>query len=86
MDWLIFAQTFFYFTVSFTIIVFGILSAFVIYQLIFIMKRLKNISDNLDDTTGELKEKIENILENLEKLPFFSFFFKKSGGKKKTKD
>ncbi|MEO8065239.1 MAG: hypothetical protein ABI643_00080 [Candidatus Doudnabacteria bacterium] len=77
MELQIFAQTFFFLTASVAIIVCGVLSAIVMYQLIFIMKHLEHISDNLDDTADDLKNRVKDMLDRLEEIPLLSYFFKK---------
>lgn len=77
MELFIFAQTLFYLTASVAIMVFGALCMIVIYQAISIMKHLEHISDNLDDTADEVRERIREILDRLEDLPILSYFFKK---------
>jgi hypothetical protein len=77
---LIFAQTLYYLVVSLAIIVLGALFTIITYHLIYITKHLRHISDNLDDTSGELKKRIEEVIERLASLPILSFFLKKDGG------
>ena len=77
-----FAQTLFYLTTSIVIIVLGVLLSVVMYRLISVMKHLDHISRNLDDSTEELRGRINGVLEALEKMPFLSFLFKKRTGKK----
>lgn len=79
MEFLTFAQTVFYLTVSLAIIVIGILCAVVVFHLIHIVKHLRNISDNLDDATGELKNRVKEVIEQLASLPILSYFLKRSG-------
>lgn len=79
MSLLIFMQTLYYLVVSLAIIVFGALFAIIMYHLICITKRLRHISDNLDDTSDELKKRIEEIIERLSSLPIFSYFLKRDG-------
>lgn len=78
MEVFIFAQTLYYFVVSISIIVFGALSLIITYRFVCIAKHLQHISDNIDGVSGELKESIEEIIENLSSLPIFSLFLKKN--------
>jgi hypothetical protein len=84
MELLIIAQTLFYFTVSLAIIISGILFLYILLQLISVMRHLEHISNNLQYTTGELKEKISDILDQLERIPFLAYFFKKKKKVHKT--
>jgi predicted PurR-regulated permease PerM len=77
---LIFAETLYYLVVSFAVIIIGALVAVVVYHLIYIAKNLRHISDNLDETSGDLKKRIEEIIERLSSLPILSYFLKKNGG------
>lgn len=77
MDILIFSQTLFYFVASIAIIVLGVLLAISTYNLIYITKHLRNISDRLDDATEEIRTRIEEIVEKLSSLPILSYFLKK---------
>lgn len=80
MDMLVFAQTLYYLVVSVAIIVLGTLFVVIAYYLISIAKHLGHISDNLDDTSGDLKKRIEEIVERLSSLPILSYFLKRDGG------
>ena len=77
MDALIFSQTFFYFVVSFAIIVLGILAAIIAYHLIHITKRVEEISSDISDTSHEARERIKELLEAFSRIPFLSFFMKR---------
>ncbi len=79
MGFLVFAQTVFYLTVSLAIIALGILLAVVVFHLIHIVKRLRSISDHLDDAAGELKSRVKDVIEQLTSLPILSYFLKRSG-------
>ncbi len=80
MGVLIFAQTLYYLVVSFAIIVLGALVTVIAYHLIYITKHLRHISDNIDDTSGEMKKRLEEIIERLSSLPILSYFLKRDGG------
>lgn len=77
MNLYIFSQILFNLIASIAIIVLGVLFAIATYHLIYIMKHLQNISDNLDNVTDEFKMRVEDIIEKLSSLPIFSFFLKK---------
>ncbi len=77
MGVLIFAQTLYYFVVSFAIIVLGALFAIITYHLVYVTKHLRHISDNLDDTSDELKKRIEEVVERLSSLPILSYFLRR---------
>ena len=77
MDILIFAQTFFYFVVSFAIIALSILFALVVYHLVYIAKNLHSISDDISHVSRETEERLEEIIDGLSRIPILSFFLKK---------
>ncbi len=77
MDTLVFAQTVFYLTFSLLIIVFLISGASVSYYLINIAKNLNKLSNDLTQTSQEVRENITEIMKQLSSLPFLSFFLKK---------
>lgn len=77
MEVLAVAQTIYYFSASLAIIVIGVFCAIVSYHLIYIAKRLRHISNNLDGLSDELKEKIESVVDKLSALPILSYFLKK---------
>ena len=74
---LVFAQTFYYIVASLAIVVLGMLLSIMAYHIIHITKHLRNISDNLDDTSGELKKRIEEVIERLSSLPILSYFLRR---------
>jgi len=45
--------------------------------MIYIAKNLRNISDNLDDTSDELKKRIEEVIERLSSFPILSYFLRR---------
>ncbi|TSC81851.1 MAG: hypothetical protein G01um101420_764 [Parcubacteria group bacterium Gr01-1014_20] len=89
IDVLIFAQIVFYFSASIAIIVIGVLLVFAIYHLVRVSRHLHSIAESFDQTSHEVKDRLAMALENLERLPVFSFLFKsrdrghKSGRSKK---
>ncbi len=80
---LIFSQTLFYLVISLAIIVLGVLSSLVVYNLVKITKQLKEISKNFENTSSVVAKQIEEIIDRLATLPFLSFFFKKNKNRKK---
>lgn len=74
---LIFAQTLFYFTVSFAIIAVGVFCAVVAYHLIRITRELEGLSRNLNQASSEAGERINDIIDRLSDLPMLSYFLKK---------
>ena len=77
METLILAQTLFYFSVSFVIIVCGLLVIALVLQINFIVRHLKNVSSDIDDASFEIKDKLQNIIDRLEDFPFLSYFLRK---------
>lgn len=73
---LIFAQTLFYLTVSFAIIALSILTGLIAYNLMKITKDLSRISNNFSEASGDLKDKLEEVLERLSEIPFLSSFLR----------
>ena len=82
MDTLISVQIIFYIVASIAIISLGILLSIAAYQLIYLTKNLRSISENINNVSAEVKEKISAVFEKLSNLPFLSFFSSKSGKKK----
>ncbi len=76
MDMLIFAQTLFFFTVSFAIILIGLFCGIVAYKFISIVKHLENVSKDIDNTSLEVSNRIKELFESLESFPFLSYFLK----------
>lgn len=83
MELPIFAQTLFFLTASIALIIIGVFWAVILYQVISLVRRLRRVLDNLDDTAEALKERVSDTLDRLETLPFLSFFFKKKSSRKK---
>jgi len=79
MGFLVFAQTLFYLTVSLAVIIFGIFFGIITFHLIHIARRLRSVSENLDDAAGDLRDTIKEIIEQLASLPILSYFLKKKG-------
>ena len=85
MDILYFAQTLFYLTFSFVIIVIGILFILIVYNLLKLISYLKHISQNIENASVEIRDNVIAIIERISELPLFSFFIKhhaKKGRKK----
>ena len=76
------SQIIFYSTFSLAVIVLGALSAVVVYQLVLITRQLEKISRDVSEVSAETKERIQDILDALSRLPFLSFVFGRSGVKK----
>lgn len=76
-----FAQTLYYLVASFAIITLTALCMIIAYHLIHIAKNLRHISENIDDTSSDLKKRIEEVVERLSSLPILSYFLKKNGGR-----
>jgi hypothetical protein len=74
---LIFSQTLFYLVISIAIIVLGVLSSLVVFNLVKITRQLENISRNFQSTSSTITKQIEDIIDQLATLPFLNFFFKK---------
>lgn len=86
MQALILAQTLFYFVASLAIIVFAVLLGMAAYYLIQIARQVQNLSENLNQASDEIKENIQEIFDNLSRIPLLSFLFKeKKGGQRKLK-
>ena len=86
MATLVFSQILFYFSVSITVIILGLMMGVVVYRVIKIAKSLQQISENIEDASDDLGERLEDVLHNLSTLPILSFFFKnKKRGRAKSK-
>lgn len=85
MELLIFAQTLFYLTVSFAILVLSTLFGLIVYYLMRITKDLSAISNNFSGASDDLRVKLEGILERLSEIPFLSSFMQKQASTKNTK-
>lgn len=88
IDVLIFAQIVFYLSASIAIITIGVLLCFAVYHLVKVSRHLHSIAKNLDQTSHEVEERLVLVLENLERLPIFSFLFKsnRKSGKQSGRD
>ena len=84
MEMLILSQTIFYLTISFVVIFCGILICIITWHMIAITKHLHRLSNNLESTSKEVQETINNIIEVLAGLPIVSFLFKKSHATSKS--
>ncbi len=84
IDVLIFAQIVFYFSASIAIIVIGVLLSFSVYHLVRVSRHLHSIAQSFDQTSHEVKDKLAVALDNLERLPVFSFLFKSRDKSKKS--
>ena len=78
MDILYFAQTVFYLTFSFVVVVFGIVLILIVYNFLALISHLRRISRNLDSVSAEIKDNIIAIIERLAELPFMSMLTGKS--------
>lgn len=85
MDALLFSQTFFYFVVSFAILILGILAGIIAYHLIRITKRLEEISGDMSDISHDARERIKEILEAFSRIPFLSFFMNRKSRSERKK-
>lgn len=65
---LILSQTIFYFTISISIIVLGILSSILLYQAICVMKNIKNTTRKIHELTDEMLDKTIEIIKYVSKL------------------
>ncbi len=74
---LIFAETIFYFTVSFAVITIGISCAIVTRHLIRIAREIEDLSRNLNHASSEAGERINDIIERLSDIPILSYFLRK---------
>lgn len=76
MTTLVFSQILFYFSVSIAVIILGLMMGVVVYRVIKIAKSLQKISENIENASDDLGDRLENILNNLATMPILSFFFK----------
>lgn len=84
-DILTIAQIVFYSSFSLLIIGFGIITALIFYNIIKLIKELKELTANANKASEEVVRKIQEILDQLSLFPILSFFFKKMTGKDKEK-
>lgn len=84
MTTLIFAQTLFYFTVSFAIIGIAILVGVIVCNLIKITRGLHNILENLEQASDDLIDRVDDVLDSLVSLPILSMFFRPKKRARKT--
>jgi hypothetical protein len=82
---LIILQIIFYSVTSLATIVLFFFMILAGYRLIKILKTLQAVARDINEVSGEAKEKIESIIENLSLLPIISFFIKKVGAGKNTR-
>ena len=82
----IIAQTLFYFVASFAIIVIGLIFCAITYYTVQIGKRLRKISENVEQSSAEVRENIREFFERLADISFASLFFGKGRRKKHTDD
>ena len=75
MEYLIIAQTAFYAVFSLAILTLSILLAAALYYLLGIAKHLRKITENADAVSGEAREKLQELLDALTRLPIISFLF-----------
>lgn len=85
MDILYFSQTLFYLTFSLLIIVVGVMSAYIVYNIFILVRNLKKISDNVEHASSEIKDNIMEIFDRLSSFPFLSMFMHKKKVKKGRK-
>lgn len=79
-DYLTISQTVFYAAFSFIVILIGLLLITAIYYLVKITRHVNKISENLEHASDEVKKNVEEIIENLSKLPLISRFLKHKKG------
>lgn len=77
MDINTFAQTLFYFVSSIAILVVGGLLGIVVFHVIKIVKNLEIFSDNLNETSAEIKGKVNAYLDKLADTPIISLLIEK---------
>lgn len=82
---LIILQIIFYAVASLAIIAFFCFIAIAAYRIIKILNKLQIIAAQAQEVSGEAKQKIEEIIENLSLLPIVSFFIKKQKKSRKNK-
>ena len=86
MDTLTLVQTIFYIVASLAIISLGILFSIVGYNMIYLTKDLRGISENLNSISAEVKNRFSEALEKIFSLPFLSFFSSRSAKKKNKQE
>lgn len=79
----IISQTVFYFVASFAIIVIGAILCVIAYYAVQIGRRLKRISENVEKSSAEVRENINELFDKLSGIPFISSFFKKGRVRRK---
>jgi ABC-type multidrug transport system fused ATPase/permease subunit len=79
---LMLSQTVFYFVTSFAIIMIGVILCVIAYYASQIGQRLRNISENVEKSSDEVRENIKDFFDKLSEIPFMSSFFKKGRSKK----
>ncbi|AKM84363.1 TPA: hypothetical protein DCZ46_03380 [Candidatus Campbellbacteria bacterium] len=82
---LIFSQILFYLSVSFAVIILGVLTIIIFYHLIKVARSLDKISENIEEMSEDLSDNLEYVLKTLATLPILSFFFKKKEESVKNK-
>ena len=75
MEYLIIAQTAFYAVFSLAILTLSILLAAALYYLLGIAKHLRKIAENADAVSGDARDKLQELLDALTRLPIISFLF-----------
>lgn len=78
---LVISEIFFYFTFSFAIIFITIISGMSFYRLIRLIKEFDKLVKNISDTSEDIGEKINYIIESFFEIPIISYFFKKPKSK-----
>ncbi len=82
---LIVSQIFFYFSVSLAIVVIGVLCIITLFHLVRITKELERISRDFRNASGDVLERIRDIVEMLSELPILSFLLKRAHRRKDRK-
>jgi len=87
MEYLTIAQTAFYAVFSLSILTLSILLAVALYYLLGIVKHLRKIAENADAVSGDARDKLQELLDALTRLPIISFLFneKKDRAEAKSK-
>ncbi|MBX4200561.1 hypothetical protein KW786_00345 [Candidatus Parcubacteria bacterium] len=79
------AQIIFYFTVSFAVIVVGVLVTIIAVQVIWFIVATKRLVNGLHKESVEVYRKVDRFLQSMASLAFFSKFFPKGRSKKEPK-
>ena len=85
MTMLIFSQTLYYLTVSFAILALSVLLGLIAYNLMKITRDLSRIANNFSEASDDLRDKLEEVLEQLYEIPVLSSFLRKRTSAKHSK-